>query len=223
MKLLLADRRPLFREALTCLLVNKAHIEVVDTCGTGAETIDKTIQLRPDVVIVDTELKGDEYVEVTRRIHELVPDTKILVLSHSEQYKDLLTAIGAGAVGYLSKDITFDNLVNAITLVAEGGVIMSPPLAIRIIEEFSSLGRAQKTKLTADEIKLSHREREVLALVANGTTNKQVANKLFITENTVKAHLRNVMEKLHVHTRLQVALIAKEKGLVEGADTGAGK
>jgi DNA-binding NarL/FixJ family response regulator len=223
MKLLLADRRPLFREALRCLLVNKAHIEVVDTCGTGAETIDKTIQLRPDVVIVDTELKGDEYVEVTRRIHELVPDTKILVLSHSEQYKDLLTAIGAGAVGYLSKDITFDNLVNAITLVAEGGVIMSPPLAIRIIEEFSSLGRAQKTKLTADEIKLSHREREVLALVANGTTNKQVANKLFITENTVKAHLRNVMEKLHVHTRLQVALIAKEKGLVEGADTGAGK
>jgi DNA-binding NarL/FixJ family response regulator len=223
MKLLLADRRPLFREALTCLLVNKAHIEVVDTCGTGTETIDKTIQLRPDVVIVDTELKGDEYVEVTRRIHELVPDTKILVLSHSEQYKDLLTAIGAGAVGYLSKDITFDNLVNAITLVAEGGVIMSPPLAIRIIEEFSSLGRAQKTKLTADEIKLSHREREVLALVANGTTNKQVANKLFITENTVKAHLRNVMEKLHVHTRLQVALIAKEKGLVEGADTGAGK
>jgi DNA-binding NarL/FixJ family response regulator len=223
MKLLLADKRPLFREALANLLVSKAHVEVVDTCGTGAETIDKTIQLRPDVVIVDTELKGDEYVEVTRRIHELVPDTKILVLSHSEQYKDLLTAIGAGAVGYLSKDITFDNLVNAITLVAEGGVIMSPPLAIRIIEEFSSLGRAQKTKLTADEIKLSSREREVLALVANGTTNKQIANKLFITENTVKAHLRNVMEKLHVHTRLQVALIAKEKGLVDGADTGAGK
>jgi DNA-binding NarL/FixJ family response regulator len=222
-KLLLADRRPMFREALANLLVSKAGMEVVDTCGTGAEAIDKARQLCPDVVIVDTELKGGGCAEVTQRICELVPDTKIIVLSHSDQYSDLLATVGAGAAAYLSKDITFDTLVRAINLVVEGGVIMSPPLAARILEGFNSLGGTQKAKLTAGEMKLSSREREVLVLVSKGATNKQVADKLFIAENTVKAHLRNAMEKLHVHTRLQVALIAKERGFVEGADTEAGK
>jgi DNA-binding NarL/FixJ family response regulator len=223
MKVLVVDRRPIFREALASLLEGKAGIEVVGTCGKAAEAIDKTRQLRPDIVLMDTELKGNGCVEATRRIRELVPETRILVLTHSEEHRDLFATIEAGAVGYVSKDVTLDCLVRAINLVAEGGVIISPPLAAKMLEEVTSLGHARETKLAAKELKLSSREREVLDLIANGATNKQIADKLFITENTVKAHLRNIMEKLHVHTRLQAALIAKEKGLDRGADTGAKK
>jgi DNA-binding NarL/FixJ family response regulator len=221
MKVVVVDKRQIFREALVCVLNGKEGIEVIGTCGTQAEAIDKTRQLRPDIVIIDMEIKG--CVEAIRRICELVPETRILVLTHLEEHRDFFDAIGAGAAGYVTKDITLDRLVKAITLIFEGDVIISPPLATRMLAEITSLKGAKETKLAAEKLKLSSREREVLDLIAKGTTNKQIADELFITENTVKAHLRNIMEKLHVHTRLQAALMAKEKGLDKGADTGAKK
>jgi len=133
------------------------------------------------------------------------------VLTYSETDDDFISAARAGAKGYLSKDVSIENLIKAITLVAEGGVVVSPPMATRPLSEFNSLEESKDaTKLTA---LLSKREQAVLSLVAQGFTNMEIVTTLVISDNTVKVHLRNIMEKLHAHTRQQAVSLVKGKDL----------
>lgn len=137
-KLRLVDRREIFREGLARVLAEQPSIEVVGTCACSSEAIEKARDRQPDVVLIDTELEEGECVEVTRCICELLPSTRILVLTHSEKDHDLLATINAGARGYVSKDITVDDLVKAITIVADGGVIVSSPMAVSGFCAFNS-------------------------------------------------------------------------------------
>jgi len=216
-KVLLVDKREIFREGLARLLSEKPDIEVLATCGCSSEAIEKAQIFHPDVVIIDTELEENGCAEATRCISEYLPSVKIIILTHSEEDSDLLSTFEAGAKGYVSKDLTIDDLIKTITLVLDGAVIISAPMAAKVLNEFSSMKVAQDKMPTNHGAKLSKREHEVLRLVAKGISNKDIAKELFITENTVKVHLHNIMEKLKAHNRLQAVMLARGWGVdVEG-------
>ena len=147
-----------------------------------------------------------------QRIHEALPKTSIMVLTHLETNENLFAAASLGAIAYLSKDICAENLVKAIILVADGEVVLSPPMAGRLLAEFNLLEEGKSgAKLV---ILLSKREQAVLSLVEQGLTNKEIAITLFISQNTVSVHLRNIMEKLHAHTRQEAVSLVGGKDLL---------
>jgi len=211
-RLVLVDKEEIFREGLTKLLESAPDIEVVCTCRTGLEAVGSAHKHQPDIILIDTELLECSGVELVQRIHKELPKTNIIVLSHSEIDGDLISAARAGAKAYLSKDVSIENLIRAIILVAEGGVVVSPPMATRLLQDFNFLEEGKDaTKLVT---LLSKREQAVLSLVAQGFTNREIATTLVICENTVKVHLRNIMEKLHAHTRQQAVSLVGGKGLL---------
>lgn len=211
-RLVLADKEEIFREGLAKLLESEPDIELACTCRTGLEAVESAHKHQPDIILVDTELPECSGVEVVQRIHEELSKTNIIVFSHSETDADLISAVRAGAKAYLSKDIKIKTLIEAITFVAEGGVVVSPPMGARLLQEFNLLEEGKDpTKLIT---LLSKREQAVLSLVAQGFTNREIATTLVISENTVKVHLRNIMEKLHAHTRQQAVSLVGGKGLL---------
>jgi DNA-binding NarL/FixJ family response regulator len=151
----------------------------------------------------------------TQKLCQRYPNVMVIVLTHSEEDKDLFAALRVGAKAYLSKFITTENLLQAIEQVQTGEVIISPPMAAKLIEEFTQLEEAKEEAIRRNDTNLSPREMEVLALLSKGKTNRQLAEELFISENTVKVHLRNIMEKLNVRNRQQVIVRALEKGLTK--------
>ena len=209
-RLLLADKSEIFREGLTKLLEHEPNIEVVYACGRGLEAVESANKYQPDIILIDTGLSECSGIEAIQRIHERLPKTSIIVLTHSEASGEFLTTVRAGARAYISKDIGVENLIKIITLVAEGEVIVYSLIAARLLLEFNSLVERKDAAKSGDITPLSERERSVLALVAQGLTNREVATTLFISEHTVKVHLRNIMEKLHAHTRQQA--VAKATG-----------
>ena len=212
MKLLLVDKREIFREGLRRLLANQPGIKVVGTCGSGTEAIEKVSQLQPDVIILDTEIEGGSPDAVCRIRKALPNSAQILMLTHSEEHRDLFNALKCGARGYLTKDATVSELVKVVNIIAEGGVIISPPMASKMLQELSLLNTAGETEPADYKTQLTKREKEVLTLIGRGATNREIADTLYIAENTVKVHLRNIMEKLHVQSRLKAALMARGKG-----------
>jgi DNA-binding NarL/FixJ family response regulator len=212
MKLLLVHKREIFREGLSRLLASQPGMEVVGACGSGTEAIEKVSQLEPDVIILDTEIESGSP-DVVCRIRKALPNTaQILMLTHSEENIELFDALKCGARGYLTEGATISDLVKAVNIIAEGGVIISSPIASKMLEELSSLSTAEETKPADYGLQLTKREKEVLSLIGMGATNREIANNLSIAENTVKVHLRNIMDKLQVQSRLQAALMARDKG-----------
>lgn len=211
-RLVLADKEDIFREGLAKLLESEPGIEVVCMCRTGLEAIECVYKHQPDVILMDTGLPECSDVEVVQRIHEGLSKTNIIMLTHSETDDDLVSTVRAGAKAYLSKDVSIGTLIKTIILVAEGGFVVSPPMAERLLAEFNFLeGGKDATKLIT---LLSKREQAVLSLVSQGFTNREIATTLVICANTVKVHLRTIMEKLHAHTRQQAVSLVGGKGLL---------
>lgn len=216
LKLLLADNSEIFREGLVKLLKHEPSIEVVSTCCTGLEAVKNAHEHQPDVILIDTELDECGGIEVMQCIHERLPKTNIMVLTWSEVSTDFFSAVKAGAKAYISKNTSIENLIKAITLVAHGKAIVFPPMAARLLAEFNVLEERKDAVEVGDIARLSKREQAVLSLVAKGFTNKEIATTLVISENTVKVHLRNTMEKLHAHTRQRAVALMREKDLLSG-------
>ena len=216
-KVLVVDDHTLFRRGITAVLTNQAGLEVVGEAVDGLEAIEKARQLVPDVILMDLNMPRCSGLEATQALQAEMPQINILVLTVSEMETDLFAAIKFGATGYLLKKAEPEELVHAITQIAQGGVIVSPMMATKLITEFKDLsaGAAPQPSAAAAEADLiSPREAEVLHLVAQGATNKEIADSLFISENTVKTHLRSIMEKLHLANRSQAAAYAIKRGLV---------
>ena len=213
-KLLLADRREIFREGLAKLLEHEADIEVVYICRTGLEAIEKAKEHQPDVILIDTELSECSGIKAMQRIHERLPNTNIIVLTHSEEDADLISAVRAGARAYISKDASLQDLIKAIALVAEHRVVVFPPMAASLLAEINLLGEHKGAAKAEGVNLLSKREQEVLSLVGQGFTNREIATKLFISEHTAKVHLHNIMRKSHAHTRQQAVVLAREEDLL---------
>ena len=211
-RLVLADKCEIFREGLAKLLESEPDIEVVGTCCTESETVESTHKHQPDVILIGTGLPECSDVKVVQRIHEGLSKTNIIVLTHSKADADLISATRAGAKAYLSKDVSIESLIKAIFLVAEGGVVVSPPMAAKLLAEFNFLKEGEDAAKLINL--LSKREQAVLSLTAQGFTNREIATTLVISENTVKVHLRNIMEKLHAHTRQEAVSLVGGKDLL---------
>ena len=212
-RVLLADDNALFREGMASLLERCGLVQVLGVAKDGAEAVRKASLLRPDVVLMDLSMPLGGGVEATRRILEERPEQAVCMLTVSEQESDLFAAIRAGARGYLVKTVALEDLCASLKVLHDGGSVVTPHLAARLMEEFAKLAQGMREGPSEAE-KLTSREREVLELVARGASNKEIANQLVIAENTVKVHLRNILDKLHLRNRQQAAAFAVQEGLV---------
>ena len=211
MRVLLVDDHTLVRNGIASLLTAN-NIEVAGEASDGLEALEKTRQLKPDIVLMDIKMPRYNGLEATRLIKAEMPQVKIVILTVSDDDEDLFEAIKSGAEGYLLKNIKAREFLALLSGVAKGEAAISPLLATKIIEEFS---RQMKEAVTPPSVsELTEREMDVLKLVTDGAINKEIAATLYVTENTVKYHLRNIMEKLHLRNRAQVAAYAVSKGII---------
>ncbi len=215
-RVMVVDDHSLFRRGIVAVLDAADGIEVVGEAVDGLEAVAKARELVPDVIVMDLNMPNCSGLEATQALQTDLPQVNILVLTVSEMEADLFAAIRYGARGYLLKKTEPDDLVDAIFDVARGGAIVSPLMAASLLTEFKSISPAEKQTAAADSAvgDVSPREHEVLQLVAQGSTNREIAEALFISENTVKTHLRSIMEKLHLANRSQAAAYAARRGLV---------
>ena len=205
-RVILLDTRELYREGTTYLLNTTKSIEVVGTCFTTADTIEKVNKLKPDIIIVCTKVPIKNCIEAVRRICEVTKEARVLMLSHSREGDDFIDAIRAGVKGYISDTTSIENLIKSIEIVAVGGTVIGNPMSEIMLREFNVLEDSEFHQKYTDT--LSHREREVVNLLSKGHTNKEIAEALFITENTVKVHMHRIINKLNVNNRQQVLIVA---------------
>jgi DNA-binding NarL/FixJ family response regulator len=214
-RVLIADDHTLFRQGLISLLSAEPDIEVVGEAANGERAVELTHRLRPDVVLMDIHMRGGlSGVEATRHIVAGHPDTRVVILTVSDQDEDLFEAVRAGAQGYLLKDVDADDLVDAIYRAHAGEAMLSPAVAARLMAGFREADRRVMPDIKSV---LTERELEVLRHMAVGATNREIAEALVISEHTVKSHVRHILEKLGVENRAQAAALAVQQGLVEGA------
>lgn len=204
---LLVDDHSLFREGMARLLSGQADIKVVGQAGSVREAVAKARDLKPEVVVMDLELPDGTGVEATQAVLAQRPTTKILFLTVHEDDQQLFAAIRAGAVGYLLKNIRSGELVNRLRDVVKGEAGLSPAIARRILDEFSRLPTPPAAPNGA--LELTARELEIVREVEQGATNRAIAQKFGISENTVKNHVSSVLNKLHLHSRRDLAVYAR--------------
>ncbi|MFC1992307.1 response regulator [Chloroflexota bacterium] len=215
-KVLVVDDHALFRRGITAALADQDSLEVIGEAQDGLEAIKKAKELAPDVILMDLMMPNCTGLEATQALQTETPQINILVLTVSESEADLFAAIKFGARGYILKNTEPEELIHAIIHIAQGGVIVSPLMAIKLLDEFRDAGgQVDRETVQETDTSLTPREGEVLQLLAQGAPNKQIADSLFISENTVKTHLRNIMEKLHLANRSQAAAYAVKRGLVQ--------
>jgi DNA-binding NarL/FixJ family response regulator len=213
MRIVLADDHALFRDGVGSLLEAWGH-RVVGQAADGADAIVLADRLKPDLVLMDVRMPGVSGLVATQRIKHEHPEIHIVMLTVSEDEGDLFTAIKAGAQGYLLKNLESRQLRRMVDAVARGEAAITPATAARILEEFARVDRPRDGAHDPD--RLTERELEVLRLVTGGLRNKEIAGALHISENTVKFHLRNILDKLHVRSRTELAAHAVRTGMVVG-------
>ncbi|MDH3260248.1 MAG: response regulator transcription factor [Acidimicrobiia bacterium] len=213
-RVLIVDDQVLVRTGFRRILEGEADIDVVGEAGTGEEAFDLTIELEPDVVLMDIRMPRMDGIEATERLLTSAdaPDTNILMLTTLDLEEYVYDALQAGARGFLLKDSPPEELTAAVRIIARGDAVLSPTITKRLIEE---LTRRPRRVDTARFDGLTGRERDVLRLVAQGYANAEIAEQLFISEATVKTHVSHVFAKLEVRDRSQAIVLAYESGLIE--------
>jgi DNA-binding NarL/FixJ family response regulator len=214
LRILLVDDHVLFRKGVAALLETRPEIEIVGEAKDGLEAIEAARENLPDVILMDIHMPKCDGLEATRRIKREMPHVKIVMLTVSDEEQHLFEAIKSGAQGYLLKNLEPYQLYDLLESISRGEAPLSGAIAAKILKEFTrpSQDTAQQTDIIEE---LTPRESNVLQLVAEGKTNKEIAAILFLSENTVKIHLRNILDKLHLQNRIQVAVYAVRQGLVD--------
>ena len=197
------------------MLGTEDGIEVVAEAENGEDAIEKARELAPDVVLMDVRMPRVNGIESARQIRADVPTTKILMLTVSDEEDDLYEAVKAGANGYLLKEISVEEVAEAIRAVVQGQSLISPSMASKLLNEFNALVKRAEEKQQFPAPTLTSREVEVLRLVAKGMSNREIADELYISENTVKNHVRNILEKLHLHNRMEAVIYAVRERLLD--------
>ena len=215
LRLLLVDDQALFREGLRTLLGLQADFEIAGEAANGEEAVSQVRTLVPDVVLMDLRMPVMGGVEATRRIRLEAPAARVIVLTTFEEDEEVFAALRAGAAGYLLKASPSAKLCEAIRLAARGESLLEPSVAAKVVAEFARMGGREARRPSPPLAEpLSVRERDVLRLLAEGRSNKEIAGELGIAEGTVKNHMSNVLGKLGVLDRTQAALRARELDLI---------
>lgn len=206
-RILLADDHPVVRDGLEAILSTQPDFQVVGTAGDGLEAVQIAAQLRPNVLLLDLEMPHVDGVEALKRLHEMGVAVRTIVFTAFDTDERILTAVRAGAQGYLLKGAPREELFNAIRVVAAGGSLLQPIVTNKLLRQIS--------QDTATPDALSPREREVLQLMTRGLQNKEIAAELFISERTVKFHVSSILGKLGAGNRTEAVTLALQQGLIE--------
>jgi two-component system NarL family response regulator len=212
MRILIVDDHILFREGLAGLLRSQPDMEVIGECGTVSEAVIMANELRPQVILMDFSLPDGTGLEATRAILPNMPDSKIIFLTVHDSDDRLIAAIRAGARGYLLKNLSVSKLLASLRALERGEAALSRIMMARIIEEFAQSTPAASSA-PSPLVGLTSREIEVLQELADGITNQEIATRLYISENTVKNHIHNILEKLTLHNRREAIEFARKHGL----------
>ena len=207
-KVLIVDDHPVVREGLQGLITSEPGLEVIGEAANGTEALAKVLTLQPDIILLDLAMPGKDGIETIIDIKQESPDARILVLTSFDEADKIFAAVKAGALGYLIKDSSPKELIEAIHNVHQGQLSLSSDIALKMIHELN-----QPSDLPPTEEPLSEREMETLRLIAQGLTNQEIAERLTISERTVGKHVSNILSKLHLANRTQAALYALRHGL----------
>jgi two-component system NarL family response regulator len=214
-RVLVADDHALFRRGLELVLSHEPDLLLVGEAADGDEAVVAAIDLLPDVVLLDIRMPRRSGIEAAAAIKQAVPVAKIVMLTISDDEGDLYEAIKAGATGYLLKEISVDDLACGIRAVHQGQSLISPSMASKLLTEFAAMVAKQPERDRLPSPTLTYRELEVLRLVARGRNNREIGGALFISENTVKNHIRNILEKLQLHSRMEAVFYAVREKLLD--------
>ena len=214
-RVLICDDHALFRRGLMMVLEDEEEIEVLAEATSASEAVDMAVAQAPDVVLMDVRMPGGSGIEAARAISNALPTSKIIMLTVSDEEDDLFEAVKAGAAGYLLKEISIEEVGDAIHAVMDGQSLVTPSMAAKLLAEFSNLSRRADRRAEGEGPRLTARELEVLSHVAEGRSNRVIAEELGIAENTVKNHVRNILEKLHLHSRMEAVMYAVREKLLD--------
>jgi two-component system NarL family response regulator len=218
-RILIADDHAVVRSGLHSILEMEGDLTVIAEASDGHQALALAQEMLPDIVLMDIKMGDWDGVTATRRIRNSVPSTRVIVLTNHDQDELVFSSIRAGASGYLLKEVTAVQLANAIRTVADGFSLIYPSIAARVLDEFGRLRSGPASASEGEGIEGYHdltvREREVLQLIAQGRSNKEIAGELKISERTVKTHVSNIFGKLELTDRTQVALYAHKRGLAD--------
>ena len=213
-RVLVVDDQALFREALVTLLGARPEVEVVGEAGNGQQALERAAALRPDVVLMDLHMPVLDGIATTQRLRVEQPGVRVLALTTFDDDEDVFAALRAGALGYLLKDVSSDRLVEAVLSAARGESVLQPSVAAKVVARFAQLDDAPRSRPQPLVVPLSERELDVLRLLADGRSNREIATALFLAEGTVKNHVTNVLGKLGARDRTQAALRARALDLL---------
>lgn len=214
-RVLVVDDHALFRRGLQMVLQQEPDIDVIGEAGDGSEAVAMAAAETPDIVLMDVRMPRRSGIEACTAIKDTVPSAKIIMLTISDEEADLYEAIKAGAMGYLLKEISIEEVASAIRAVYGGQSLISPAMASKLLTEFATMIKKGDERPQVPSPRLTDREMEVLRLVARGMNNRDIAKELFISENTVKNHIRNILEKLQLHSRMEAVVYAVREKLLE--------
>lgn len=214
-RILLVDDHTLFRSGIRALLQRQSDFEIVDEASDGVEGIKRAKQHRPDVILLDLNMPGLSGLEALQLLVEDLPDSAVIVLTVSEEAEELATALRNGARGYLLKNIETEALTSAIRRAAAGEPVISESMTAKLVQQFRAPSpvAAARNGTTAGTTPLTAREREIVQGLVRGESNKEIARELGVAESTVKIHVQNILKKLSLASRVQVAVYAVEHGL----------
>jgi len=214
-RVLIVDDHALFRRGLEMVLAQEPDLQLVGEAGDGLEAVHKAADLLPDVVLLDVRMPTGGGIEACAAIKEVAPSAKIVMLTTSDEEADLYDAIKAGANGYLLKEISIDEVARGIRAIHGGQSLISPSMASKLLTEFATMIKKGDERQQVPAPRLTERELQVLKLVARGLNNRDIARQLYISENTVKNHVRNILEKLQLHSRMEAVFYAVREKLFE--------
>ncbi len=210
-RVFLVDDHAVLRQGLRLILQAVPEIQVVGEAASGQEALDRVPVVRPDVVLLDISLPDVDGLEVAQRLRDLAPDTRIIMLTVSDNRQDVVRAARAGVRGYILKSADAEEVIQAIREVVKGGAVFPPRLTALLLEAM--------TRSTPDQVAFTERELAVLRLIARGLGNKEIAAQLSLSENTVKTHVRNILSKLNARSRAEAAAYAVRAGIVPNEDS----
>ena len=217
-RVLIVDDHALYRRGLLTVLGTEDGIEVVGEAADGIEAVDQAEETLPDVIVMDVSMPKRGGIDACRVIRQRVPSARILMLTSSDDEANLFEAVRAGANGYLLKDVPPEEVAAGIRGVHQGQSLLSPMMASKLLTEFALISQRDTLPAPTPGLelpRLTHRELDILKLVARGRLNREIAAELFISENTVRNHIRNILDKLQMHSRMEAAMYAVRQRLID--------